>query len=80
MTAAPLIIFAVLAAVAVASGLAMMLSQNAVYSALFLVINFTVVAVLFLILGAPFIAMLQITVYAGAIMVLFIFVIMLLGG
>lgn len=80
MTPAPLIIFAVLAAVAVASGLAMMLSQNAVYSALFLVINFTVVAVLFLILGAPFIAMLQITVYAGAIMVLFIFVIMLLGG
>jgi len=80
MTAAPLIIFAVSAAVAVASGLAMMLSQNAVYSALFLVINFTVVAVLFLILGAPFIAMLQITVYAGAIMVLFIFVIMLLGG
>ena len=80
MTAAPLIIFAVLAAVAVAFGLAMMLSQNAVYSALFLVINFTVVAVLFLILGAPFIAMLQITVYAGAIMVLFIFVIMLLGG
>lgn len=80
MTAANLIIFAVLAAVAVASGLAMMLSQNAVYSALFLVINFTVVAVLFLILGAPFIAMLQVTVYAGAIMVLFIFVIMLLGG
>ena len=44
MTAASLITFAVLAAVAVASGLAMMLSQNAVYSALFLVINFTVVA------------------------------------
>lgn len=80
MTAAPFITFAVLAAVAVASGLAMMLSQNSVYSALFLVINFTVVAVLFLVLGAPFIAMLQITVYAGAIMVLFIFVIMLLGG
>ena len=80
MTIASLMTFAVLAAVAVASGLAMMLSQNAVYSALFLVINFTVVAVLFLILGAPFIAMLQITVYAGAIMVLFIFVIMLLGG
>lgn len=80
MTAAPFITFAVLAAVAVASGLAMMLSQNSVYSALFLVVNFTVVAVLFLVLGAPFIAMLQITVYAGAIMVLFIFVIMLLGG
>lgn len=80
MTAAPFITFAVLAAVAVASGLAMMLSQKSVYSALFLVINFTVVAVLFLVLGAPFIAMLQITVYAGAIMVLFIFVIMLLGG
>jgi NADH-quinone oxidoreductase subunit J len=51
-----------------------------VYSALFLVINFATVAVFYLLLGAPFIAMAQITVYAGAIMVLFLFVIMLLGA
>ena len=58
----------------------MLLSRNAVYSALFLVLNFVTVAVFFLLLGAPFIAMAQVTVYAGAIMVLFLFVIMLLGA
>ncbi len=57
----------------------MLLSRNAVYSALFLVLNFVTVAIFYLLLGAPFIAMSQITVYAGAIMVLFLFVIMLLG-
>jgi NADH-quinone oxidoreductase subunit J len=46
---------------------------------LFLVFNFLVIAVLFLLLHAPFIALIQITVYAGAIMVLFLFVIMLMG-
>jgi hypothetical protein len=58
----------------------MIFSRNAVYSALFLVLNFVTVAVFYLLLGAPFIAMAQITVYAGAIMVLFLFVIMLLGA
>lgn len=75
-----LILFFVLALVAVAAAIGMLLSQNAVYSALFLVINFATVAVFYLLLGAPFIAMAQITVYAGAIMVLFLFVIMLLGA
>jgi len=56
----------------------MVLSRNAVYSALFLVLNFVTVAVFYLLLGAPFVAMAQIKVYAGAIMVLFLFVIMLL--
>jgi NADH-quinone oxidoreductase subunit J len=51
-----------------------------VYSALFLVLNFATVAIIYLILGAPFIALMQITVYAGSIMVLFLFVIMLLGA
>jgi len=74
-----LIVFLVLSLVAIASGLGMLFSRNAVYSALFLVLNFVVVAVFYLLLGAPFIAMAQITVYAGAIMVLFLFVIMLLG-
>ena len=75
-----IILFLILAAVAVATALGMLLSRNAVYSALFLVLNFATVAVFYLLLGAPFIAMAQITVYAGAIMVLFLFVIMLLGA
>ena len=66
-----LILFLVLALIAISSALGMLLSRNAVYSALFLVLNFVTVAVFYLLLGAPFIAMAQITVYAGAIMVLF---------
>ncbi|MGH2582975.1 MAG: NADH-quinone oxidoreductase subunit J family protein [Anaerolineales bacterium] len=75
-----LIIFFSLSAVAVGAALGMLFSRNAVYSALFLILNFATVAVFFLLLGAPFIAMAQVTVYAGAIMVLFLFVIMLLGA
>jgi NADH-quinone oxidoreductase subunit J len=75
-----LILFLILATVAVISALGMLLSRNAVYSALFLVLNFATVAVFYLLLGAPFIAITQVTVYAGAIMVLFLFVIMLLGA
>ncbi len=74
------IIFFTLAVVAVATALGTILSRNAVYSALFLVMNFATIAVVYLILGAPFIALSQITVYAGSIMVLFLFVIMLLGA
>ncbi|OQY36364.1 MAG: hypothetical protein B6243_03350 [Anaerolineaceae bacterium 4572_5.2] len=74
-----IILFLVLAIVAIASALGMLLSRNTVYSALFLVLNFCTVAVFYLLLGAPFIALTQVTVYAGAIMVLFLFVIMLLG-
>lgn len=75
-----LILFLVLSLVAIATALGMLLSRNAIYSALFLVLNFVTVAVFYLLLGAPFIAMAQVTVYAGAIMVLFLFVIMLLGA
>lgn len=75
-----LILFFVLAFIAIAAAIGMLASQNAVYSALFLVLNFATVAIFYLLLGAPFIAMAQITVYAGAIMVLFLFVIMLLGA
>jgi NADH-quinone oxidoreductase subunit J len=77
---AELILFLILALVAVVTALGMLFSRNAVYSALFLVLNFVTVAVFYILLGAPFIAMAQITVYAGAIMVLFLFVIMLLGA
>ena len=75
-----LLLFFGLAAVAVGAAVAMLLSRNAVYAALFLILNFATVAIFFLLLGAPFIAMAQVTVYAGAIMVLFLFVIMLLGA
>ena len=75
-----LAIFGVTALVSIACAVAMVISSNAVHSALFLVLNFSAVAVLYLLLQAPFLAMIQITVYAGAIMVLFLFVIMLLGS
>jgi NADH-quinone oxidoreductase subunit J len=75
-----LILFLVLALVAIATAIGMLISSNAIYSALFLVLNFVTIAVFYLLLGGPFIAMAQVTVYAGAIMVLFLFVIMLLGA
>jgi NADH-quinone oxidoreductase subunit J len=75
-----LLLFLTLALVAIASALAMLASSNAIYSALFLIVNFGTIAVFYLLLGAPFLAMAQVTVYAGAIMVLFLFVIMLLGA
>ena len=75
-----LIFFIILAAAAVITALAMLFSRNAVYAALFLILNFSAVAFLYLTLGAPVIAMAQVTVYAGAIMILFLFVIMLLGA
>ena len=75
-----LIFFLLLSLIAISTAIGMLLSRNAVYSALFLVLNFITVAVFYLLLGAPFIAMAQVTVYAGAIMVLFLFVIMLLGA
>ncbi len=74
-----LITFIILAIVAVGSATGMLLSRNAIYSALYLVLNFIAVAIFYLLLNAPFIALAQVTVYAGAIMVLFLFVIMLLG-
>jgi NADH-quinone oxidoreductase subunit J len=75
-----LILFLFLALVAVLSALGMLFSRNAIYAALFLIMNFGTVAVFYLLLSAPFIALAQVTVYAGAIMVLFLFVIMLLGA
>jgi len=75
-----LIVFLVLAVVSVASAVGMLTSRNGIYAALFLVMNFMTVALFYLTLGAPFIALSQVTVYAGAIMVLFLFVVMLLGA
>lgn len=74
------VLFLLFAVLAVGFAVGMLLSENAVHSALFLIGNFGSVAFLFMTLDAPFIAMVQIAVYAGAIMVLFLFVIMLLGA
>ena len=71
--------YGLLALVIISSAAGMILSRNAVYSAVLLAINFISVAIIYLVLGAPFIALVQITVYAGSIMILFLFVIMLLG-
>ncbi len=75
-----ILFFGVIALAIVGTGLGVLFSRNAIWAALFLVANFSIVAVLYLVLGAPFLAMAQVTVYAGAIMVLFLFVIMLLGA
>jgi NADH-quinone oxidoreductase subunit J len=74
-----LVLFWVFAPIAVAAAIGMVLARNAVHSALFLIVNFFCLAVFFLVLGSPFLFAVQIIVYAGAIMVLFLFVIMLLG-
>lgn len=71
--------FFLLATVAVAAGLGMLIARSPVSSALWLVLNLFCIAGLYLTLNASFIGAIQILVYAGAIMVLFIFVIMLLN-
>lgn len=71
--------FVLLAVLAIASALGMILSKNTVNSALLLVLNLLSVAGIYLLLQAQFLALIQVLVYAGAIMVLFLFVIMLLN-
>jgi len=73
------IVFWVFAPISIASAVGMLLMRNAVHAALFLIVNFFCLAVFYLLLDAPFLFAVQIIVYAGAIMVLFLFVIMLLG-
>lgn len=73
-------LFLILAGVSVVGALGVVFNRNAVYSALSLLVNFAAVAVLYLMLNAQFIAVVQVTVYAGAIVVLFLFVVMLLGA
>jgi NADH-quinone oxidoreductase subunit J len=74
-----LLIFWVIAPVSVGAAVLMLLQRNAVFSALLLVVNQFTLAVFFAMLGAHFLAVVQVIVYAGAIMVLFLFVIMFLG-
>ena len=73
------IFFLITAAAAIASALLMVTRRNPIMSVLFLIVNFFCLALIYLILRAQFIAIIQILVYAGAIMVLFLFTIMLLN-
>lgn len=73
------IIFIIVSLTAVASAILMVVQKNPVKSVLFMILNFFCLAITYLLLHAQFIAIIQILVYAGAIMVLFLFVIMLLN-
>jgi len=72
-------LFYLASAVAVLSTLMVITRTNAVHALLYLVISLLSVALIFFMLGAPFVAALEVIVYAGAIMVLFVFVVMLLN-
>ena len=75
----PLLVFLVIGSIAVASSILVVAMRNPVHSALFLLLTFLCVAVLFVIKSAEFVAAVQVLVYAGGIMVLFLFVVMLIN-
>jgi len=75
-----LLIFYVLAALAVIGALSLILQKHPIHSALSLIVVMVALAGLYLLMGAEFVAAVQIIVYGGAIMVLFVFVIMLLNA
>lgn len=72
-------LFWIFAILGIAGGMGLLFNRNPVYAALSLILNFFSIAGLYLSLQAEFIAIIQVLVYAGAIMVLFLFVIMLLN-
>ncbi len=76
---AEIVLFWVFAVLALGSALAVITMRNIVHGALMLVVNLLAIAGLYLTLESPFLSIIQVLVYAGAIMVLFLFVIMLLG-
>ena len=73
------ILFWIFAIIGIAGAVGLIFNRNPVYAALSLVLNFFSIAGLYLTLNAEFLAVIQVIVYAGAIMVLFLFVIMLLN-
>ena len=75
-----MILFYVFAAVAVGASLLVIAQRNPIYSVLLLIASFGALSGLYVMLDAPFVAVIQIVVYAGAIMVLFLFVVMLLNA
>jgi NADH-quinone oxidoreductase subunit J len=75
----PLLVFIVIGTIAVASSILVVAMRNPVHSALFLLLTFLCVAALFVIKSAEFVAAVQVLVYAGGVMVLFLFVVMLIN-
>jgi NADH-quinone oxidoreductase subunit J len=73
------VVFYIAAIVAIASTVLAITRLNAVHALLYLIVSLLSVAVVFYVIGAPFIAALEVIVYAGAIMVLFVFVVMMLN-
>ena len=74
-----IVLFVIFSAVSLSSAILMVTRLNPIVSALFLIVNFASLAGLYLILNAQFIAIAQVIIYAGAIMVFFLFVIMLIN-
>ncbi|HJN96380.1 MAG: NADH-quinone oxidoreductase subunit J [Gammaproteobacteria bacterium] len=74
-----MLLFYLAAAIAVISTAAVIVQTNIVHALIYLILSLLAVAVIFYVLGAPFAALLEAIVYAGAIMVLFLFVIMMLN-
>lgn len=73
------VIFYIAGAIAIIASLRAVTHSNAVHALLYLIVSLLAVALVFLLMGAPFAAALEVIVYAGAIMVLFVFVIMMLN-
>ena len=77
---APLVVFFFLAAIAILGAISLIVQRHPIHSALSLIVVMVALAGLYLLMGAEFVAAVQIIVYGGAIMVLFVFVIMLLNA
>jgi NADH-quinone oxidoreductase subunit J len=75
-----LLLFIIFSLIAVVAAIGVVISRKPVYSALFLLLNFATLAAMYIMLQAQFLAAVQVIVYAGAIVVLFLFVVMLIGG
>ncbi len=73
-------LFIVFALIAIVAAVGVIISRRPIYSALFLLLNFASLAAMYVMLQAQFLAAVQVIVYGGAIVVLFLFVVMLLGG
>jgi NADH-quinone oxidoreductase subunit J len=80
MTLLETILTILLGAMAIAGALAVILSRNLVYSAIALLVNFCALGALYILLSAEFLGIVQLIVYGGAIVVLFLFALMLVGG
>ena len=73
------VIFYITAIIAIITTLLVVTRTNAVHALLYLIVSLLSISVIFFILGAPFIAALEVIIYAGAIMILFVFVVMMLN-